>query len=310
MGTKRIVIPGGSGFIGDYLALYFVEKGYEVVVLSRSKEGLYNGVYYALWDAQTLGCWTQYVDGSYALINLAGRSIDCRFTPENRGDILSSRIESVNVLQQVCLKCSNPPQIFIQVSSVGYYGNSMVLCTEETPAGSGFLSHVCTLWERTFNAIDLPLTRKVVFRLGVVLGENGGALHRMLPWTKFYLGGQLGNGRQFMSWISIFDLARMFEFALENSTIEGVFNATSSNPVSNAVFMASLRKVMNRPWAPPVPAIFVKLGASLFMGTNSELILQGAACVPHRLLESGFNFKFPELLQALNYILNRSGFIK
>ena len=306
MDSKRIIVPGGSGFIGDYISSYFAAKGYEVVVLSRTKTGIINNIRYVSWDARSIGDWTRYLNGAFAVINLTGRSINCRFTSKNKTGILESRIDAVRVLLQACNQSAVPPVVYLQASSIGYYGNTSVLCTEESPAGQDFLARVCHVWEDTFFGKSLVSTRKVVLRFGVVLGNNGGALKRMLPWVRWYLGGQHGNGKQQISWIHIDDLARMLDFALMNSDVEGKYNATSAYPHTNAYFMASLRQVLKRPWAPPVPALMVRLAAFVLMRADAGVLLHGAACVPKRMVDQGFDFRYPTLLQALHHLLDQT----
>ena len=306
MDPRRIVIPGGTGFIGDYISRYFVARGYEVVVFSRSRTGLVNNVLYVLWDGCSMGDWTRYVNGAFAVINLTGRSVNCRFTPKNKKEIIESRVNAVKILLEACQQATEPPAVFVQVSSVGFFGNTSVLCTEASPAGTDFLAKVCTIWEDSFWGQSLLSTRKVVFRLGVVLGNGGGALSRMLPFVKWYIGGQLGNGKQQVSWIHLLDLTRMFEFALTNPELEGLYNATSPHPLTNAMFMAFLRQVHSKPWAPPVPAFIVRLTAFLLMHTDAGVLLHGAACVPKRFQDIGFNFKYPGLPDALHQLVHHS----
>jgi len=304
MGMGRIVIPGGSGFIGDYASQYFVTLGYEVVVLSRTKEGIHNKVHYVYWNARTLGEWIQFLDGSLAILNLTGRSIDCVFTSKHQKEILDSRVDSTKVLLEACLQCVNPPVVFIQSSSIGYYGNTTALCSEESPNGSDFLAEVCSDWEKTFFGVNLPDTRKVLFRFGVVLGKDGGAYNRILPWINNYLGGQLGNGQQFISWIHQEDLVRLVHFAITHSDVDGKYNATSDLPVTNAVFMRIFRFLKKRPWAMPVPSLFVKIGAALFMHTNADVVLHGVPCTSTKIIHHGFVFKYPNLTVALSNLLS------
>jgi len=303
MDLKKVIIPGGSGFIGDYVSRYFVDRGFEVVVLSRTKVGFVNGIRYVFWDAVTIDKWVEFLEGAFAVINLTGRSINCRFTKKNKEEIFQSRVDSVKILLEACNQSKVPPMVFIQTSSIGYYGNTVELCTEDSPVGSDFLAKVCSVWEDSFWAKPFSTTRKVVLRFGIVLDNGGGALQRMLPWVKWYLGGKHGNGKQSISWIHLEDLSRMFEFTIKTSTIEGTFNAVADFPVSNAGFMSTLREVLHKPWAPPVPSIAVRLAAFLFMHTDSNVLLHGVGCTSKKIQQMGFVFKYPKLKQALNDLL-------
>ncbi|MDQ6788816.1 MAG: DUF1731 domain-containing protein, partial [Acidobacteriota bacterium] len=175
---------------------------------------------------------------------------------------------------------------------------------ENAPLGEGFSVEVCKLWEAEFFNRQLPETRKVLFRIGFVLEKNGGALESLQKVTKFYLGGTIGSGKQYISWLHIKDLNRMFEFAVENETVEGIYNATGVNPVTNAEFMKTLRDVMGMPWSPPAPAFAVKIGATLFMRADPSLALTGRNCIPKKLRDENFQFEYTDLTQTLDQIIN------
>lgn len=296
---RRIIIAGGSGFIGQALAPALLEEGYEVVVLTRSGSRQESTMRYLHWDGRTIDTWTEAVDGAFALVNLAGRSINCRHTPRNRRQIIASRIDSVRVLGEAIARCAQPPAVFVQAAGIGIYGDKGGRwCDESTSHGEDFLTEVCQLWEAAFDEVAGRRTRKVLLRLGVVLGPNGGVLEPLTRLTRAFLGGQVGNGRQFISWIHVADLTRLFLAALEREGIAGVFNATSPGPVTNATFMRELRRALGRPWSPPVPKSLARLGAWL-LGTEAELAFVSQRCAPRRLLENHFTFLFPELRPAL-----------
>lgn len=305
MDQRKIIIPGGTGFIGDYVARYFSSRGFDVIVLSRVRSDICGGIRYVNWDAKTIGEWAGLVDGAYAVLNFTGRSVDCRLTPRNRNEILASRQDSVQVLMNACLLATTPPSVFIQASSIGYYGHTKALCTEKSMAGTGFFADVCAQLEDVFFDAELPSVRKIVLRIGIVLGRNKGAMKRLVLLARNYLGGRLGNGRQHVSWIHIDDLTRMIEFSLNNAKVEGIYNATGIHPVTNRVFMATLRIALRKPWSPPIPGFMVRIGAFTVMRSNAGLVLQGAGCVPKRFLAQGFVFKYTRLLQALRNLLNQ-----
>jgi uncharacterized protein (TIGR01777 family) len=285
---KRIIIAGGSGFIGSALVPALRATGYEPLVLGRGATDLQ-------WDGQHVGEWARALEGAEAILNLTGKNINCRHTQKNRREITSSRVDSVCALGEAISRCAAPPKVFVQASGVGYYGDTGDrVADEDTSAGNDFPAEVCRLWEGAFNALNLPATRKVILRLGVVLGRDGGALPMLEKITRWFLGGAVGNGRQFISWIHVADIVRMFEAAIEQPELSGVFNAASPRPVTNKEFMRELRRTLHRPWSPPVPTPFARAGAWL-MGTDGELALTSCRCVPRRFIKHGFDFQFPNL---------------
>jgi uncharacterized protein (TIGR01777 family) len=295
---KRIILAGGSGFVGQALAPILLAKGYEVVVLGRGAAHRRDGVDYLQWNGKTVGGWASAIEGAEAVINLTGKNINCRHTAENRREIIRSRVDSVRALGEAIAHCKTPPKAFIQPSGVGYYGDTGDRVAEEDARlGSDFTAEVCRQWEGAFDALDLPETRKVILRLGVVLGRDGGALPMLEKLTRWFLGGAVGSGRQFISWIHVADIVRMFEAAIERPELAGVFNATSPEPVTNSEFMRELRLALHRPWSPPVPAPFARAGAWL-MGSDGGLALLSSRCVPRRFLEHAFQFQFPTLRGA------------
>jgi len=295
----RIVLAGGSGFIGQSLSPFLLSKNYEVIVLTRAGSDDRGAVRNVHWDGKTLDAWLESVNGAFAVVNLTGRSINCRHTPENRREIIDSRVNSVRVLGQAIARCAQPPKAFVQIAGVGIYGDKgNRICDETASPGDDFVTKVCEKWEAAFDSIDAPNTRKVLLRLGVVLGPNGGFLGLLGRLTRWFLGGQVGNGRQYISWIHITDLSRMVSASIENWELTGVFNATSPNPVTNAELMRELRRALHRPWSPPVPEFAVRIGSWL-MGTEASLALVSQRCVPKRFLEKHFAFEFPEQREAL-----------
>jgi uncharacterized protein (TIGR01777 family) len=295
---KRIILAGGSGFVGQALAPVLVAKDYDVVVLGRSAAHRKDEVDYLQWDGKTVGHWSSALEGAEAVVNLTGKNINCRHTPVNRREMIRSRVDSVGVLGEAIANCATPPKVFAQASGVGYYGDTgEQVVDEDAPPGNDFPAEVCRQWEGAFNALNLRATRKVVLRLGVVLGRDGGALPMLEKLTRWFLGGAVGNGRQFLSWIHVADLIQMFVSAIERPELTGVFNATAPAAVTNREFMRELRRALHRPWSPPVPAPFVRAGAWL-MGSEGELALLSSRCAPRRYLEHGFQFQFPTLREA------------
>jgi len=298
MSGKRIVLAGGSGFIGRALGQALLVRGYEVVVLTRSPQQR-TGYREVEWDGTHIGEWIQCLDGAEAVVNLAGSSVNCPHTPENLKDILESRLNSVNVLAAALPHVKIPPRVWVQASATGFYGDTKdQLCDENSPAGNDALAGVCKLWEHAFNSADAPRTRRALLRIGFVLGRNGGALPVLSKLTRWFLGGRAGNGKQFISWIHLTDLTRMFVEVIERKDLSGTFNAVGLNPEMNKFFMRELRHVLHRPWSPPAPEFAVRLGAR-WMNSEPSLALVSQCCAPMRFLEAGFEYQFQRLRPAL-----------
>ena len=299
MNPKRIILAGGSGFLGNALAKALVARQYEVVVLTRSPRHRKDGVIEAEWDGVHVGEWIKYLEGAEAIVNLTGRNVNCPHTPENLREILESRVNSVRAIALAFGHVKHPPRVWVQASATGFYGDTKDrLCTENVFAGSDDLAKVCAQWENAFNSVDAPHLRRVVLRIGFVLGRESGALPVLARLTKWFLGGSVGDGKQFISWIHVADLTQMFLAAIEREDLSGTFNAVAPNPVTNREFMRELRQALHRPWSPPAPVFAVRLGARL-MGSEPSLALTSQRCAPNHFLAAGFEFRFPELKPAL-----------
>ena len=306
MNNGRIILAGGSGFLGTLLAQELAAQGCEVIVLTRTPSSRQGPIKEVQWDGRTLGPWTGQLNGARAVVNLTGRSVNCRFTPENRREIIESRVNSVRIIGEAIRRCAQPPRVLVQASGQAIYGDyGETVCDETTPPGEGFLVETCLQWEKAFNDSFTPSTRRVLVRIGFVLSDGGGALKKLAALTRWGLGGRVGNGRQYISWIHAKDMTRIFMSAIERNNIEGVFNASAPFPVTNAEFMRELRRALHRPWSPPVPTWAVHLGAWL-MKTEARLALTGRPCIPKRLLEQNFAFLFPKLGDALQEIYGSS----
>ena len=301
--TKKIVLAGGSGFLGQALASFLVEREYEVVILTRGQSGQRHNIRYVHWDGATAGDWAQEIDGSDAVVNFTGKSVNCIYTKANREEIINSRLDSVRAVDQAILASARPPHVVVQAGSLAIFGDTRELCDEDAPHGTGFSVDVCEAWERTFFEKELPHTRKVLLRIGFALGKDGGALEPLIKLVKYNLGGTVGSGKQYISWLHVDDLNQMFLTSIENQQMHGVYNATGPHPVTNKEFMATLRKVMNKGWAPPAPAPAVWLGAYVVMKTEPSLALTGRNCVPSKLLRDGFVFRYTNLEVTLRELV-------
>jgi uncharacterized protein (TIGR01777 family) len=297
----RVILAGGSGFIGSALAPVLLDHGYDVTILTRGPTRTQGPIRHVTWDAATSGPWSAELDGAAAIINLVGRTVDCRKTPENRRVILESRVNSVRALGKACRACAHPPPLWIQTSTAHIYGDTAdEILDESSPLGQGFAPQVGLAWEQSLNQFAPPQDqcRRVILRISFVLGRHGGALRTLTRLARWFLGGATGSGHQYISWIHEADLQAILLRALTNRQMQGVYVVTAPNPVTNAQFMRELRRAVYRPWSPPVPEAMVRLGAWM-MRTDPELALLGRRCVPSRLLAEEFAFQFPELRAAL-----------
>ncbi len=304
MKAHRIVIAGGNGFLGQYLAAAWQAAGCEVDILTRSPDRTKVGTQNR-WDGASVGGWEPLLENADAIVNVTGKSVNCRYTPKNRREIVESRVRSVECIGKAIAACPTPPRVWVQASSLAIYGNpGDRICDETSPLGTGFSPDVCKQWEQAFTRLELSDTRGVILRMGLALGANGGALSTLARLARLGLGGIVGNGSQYVSWLHIADLERIVQHSLDQDTVSGIYNVTGPEPVQNAEFMSTLRRVVRRPWSPPVPTPAVRVGAWL-MRTEPELALGGRRCVPGRLTAEDFEFRFPQLEPALRDVLAR-----
>jgi uncharacterized protein (TIGR01777 family) len=263
------------------------------------------------WDGRTLGQWANDLDGADAVINLAGRSIACLHTPENRREILASRLESVQAIDEAAARCRHAPTVLVQASAIGFYGDTGdQICDETVPPATDFIAEVVATWESTFfarNATGGP--RRVALRSGFILGRNGGGLKPLIRIARAFLGGAAGSGKQYLSWLHVEDFCRICQWVIARKESTGIYNTTGPVPVTNTEFMRELRKALIRPWSPPAPAWAVRLVGRHVIKVEPSLILAGCRCVPRRLLAEEFVFQHPDLALALRNLLTRSKLI-
>jgi uncharacterized protein (TIGR01777 family) len=299
---KRIVLAGGSGFLGSILSDHFSAAGWEIIVLTRKQKGSQKA---ALWDGKTLGPWTEQLEGADALVNLSGRSINCRFTPHNRKEILDSRVDSTRILGQAIARFKKPPAIWLNCSGAGIYNESFDKSLDESDTtftdaqtGKSFSGQVALQWECALNEAQTPLTRKVALRISMVLGTRKDTPFRMLRrLAKAGLAGKMGGGKQYVSWIHETDFCRIMDWIIHRPELQGPVNVTAPNPCPNTDFMRTLRHACGRSIGLPAAAWMLEIGAFV-MRTETELILDSRRVVPTRLAISGFQFRFPELKAA------------
>lgn len=306
----RVVIAGGSGFLGISLASHLAARGAAVALVSRRPPRASGPWRHVPWDGRTLQPWYRELDGARGLINLTGRSVNCIKTPDHQDEILRSRVEATHVLGEAVRAVDSPPPVWVQMSTAHIYGDPPeVTCTEDSILGYGLAPFVGRAWEEAFHASVLPSQRGVVLRTSFVLGRDRGAgqgaLGTMLPLARFGLGGTIGSGTQGMSWIHEADLNRLFERALGNTEMRGTYVASSPNPVSQRDFARAVRRAVGMPLGLPAFSWMVRLGAQWLLRTDPELALYGRYVVSRRLQEEGFEFRFPRLPEALDDILAR-----
>lgn len=301
---KRIVIAGGSGFLGLAMAEYFLKKEAAVTILSRSRPKTLSRCSHLPWDGRSLESWQAALDGADAIINLAGRTVNCIKTPDHQDEILRSRVESTRVLGQAMRAVTSPPPVWVQISTAHIYGDPpLAVCDEESAEGIGFAPTIGRAWEAAFNQSKLPQQRGVIMRTSFVVGRDrgagSGALGTLGLIARLGLGGKVGSGTQGMSWIHEDDLCALFVKAITDSSMTGTYIASAPSPVSQVEFMRTLRKMIGMPVGLPAFEWMVRIGAPLVLRTDPELALYGRYVVSKRIAEEGFVFQFPELELAL-----------
>jgi uncharacterized protein len=298
----KIVMPGGSGQVGTILARAFHRDGHDVVVLSRQPQtSLWRTV---AWDGATSGRWMTDIDGCDAVINLAGRSVNCRYTPSNRQEILDSRVKSTHAVGEAIAQARRPPRVWLQASTATIYAHRYDAPNDEAsgligghepgvPSAWNFSIDVAQAWERAFEESATPNTRKVALRSAMTMSPDaGGIFDTLLALVQRGLGGTAGDGRQFVSWIHFEDFVRATRWLIDHDDMDGAVNLAAPNPIPNEGFMRTLREAAGIRVGLPATKWMLEIGA-VFMRTETELILKSRRVVPGRLLQSGFAFNYP-----------------
>lgn len=303
--AKRVIISGAAGFIGRALC-QTLHTDYEIIALSRDATraaGLIGPYAKAVeWDARTAGAWARRVEGAHAIINLAGENLATgRWTQPKRDSIMQSRTFSASAIVDAVSGAKVKPAVVIQASAVGYYGSrGDDLLDEDAGVGSGFLADVCRRTESMASRVERSGVRYVAIRSGLVLGREGGVLPRFMTPYRFFVGGKLGSGRQWFSWIALEDEIRAIRFLMESPNLKGAFNLAAPNPVTMMQFSHALGQVLQKPAWTVIPAFLLRL---VFGQMANETLLASQKAVPKRLMEAGFTFKYPELRAALEAII-------
>lgn len=294
--NKKVILAGGTGFIGQYFQEKLHRLGYEVCIISRQHSNI-------IWT-NTAGI-VEALENSDMLINLAGKSVNCRYHIKNKEEILKSRTDTTKILGQAILACKNPPPLWINSSTATIYrhADDRPMTENSGEIGSGFSVEVAKEWERAFFSFELPKTRQVALRIAIVLGEHGGVMTPYTNLVRYGLGGRQGTGNQKFSWIHVEDLFRIILFLKERVELSGVFNCSSPHPITNRELMNHFRTAMNKKFALPSPKWLLELGAFLIR-TETELILKSRWVIPERLEKHGYKFKYDRIDRALQDIVN------
>jgi uncharacterized protein (TIGR01777 family) len=299
---KKLIIAAGTGFLGKVLVNHFANKCEEIIILTRGSSKTTHHVRYVHWDAKTLSGWEAELENASVLINLAGKSVDCRYTTKNKKEILSSRVDSTKILNEAVLLCKNPPKHWLNSSTSTIYRFSLdkQMTEKNGEIGNDFSMNVAKAWEKTFFETKTVRTLKTALRTSIVLGKSGGAFLPLKRLTQCGLGGKQGNGNQLISWIHEKDFARAVAFIIEKELID-VVNIVSPQPSSNANFMSKLQKQLQIPIAISTPELLLKFGAKI-IGTEPELVLKSRNVIPDKLINSGFEFEFNTLEETLKNV--------
>lgn len=310
----RIVIPGGSGQVGNILARHFHAQGHDVVVLARSVTPAPWPV--VNWDGANFGNWTSELENADVLINLAGKSVDCRYTAANRKAIKESRIQTTHLLGQAIGQCAHPPRLWMNASTATIYRHALDRPMDEptgeiggnepdAPAKWRFSIDAATSWEKAFFDAVTPNTRKIALRSAMIMSpDRGGVFDTLLRLVRFGLGGTTASGMQFVSWIHDADFLRSIEYLIERGDLNGIVNLASPNPLPNREFMRALREAWGTSIGLPAASWMLEVG-TFFLRSETELVLKSRRVIPGRLVEAGFQFQFPEWVAAAQSLVAR-----
>lgn len=310
MDKQKLILAGGSGFLGKALTRHFAALDWEVVVLTRRHVAVIPNARQVVWNGEANGDWTRELNGAAAVVNLAGRSVDCRYTRANRRIIMDSRVKPTQILGEAIALCEKPPRVWLNASSATIYRHMFDATWDETgndfsptPAvHDKFSLEVIHAWEGAFNASVTPHTRKVALRTAMVIGHARNSVFPVLcRLARLGLGGQMGSGKQFVSWLHQEDFCRAVEWLIAHENVSGPVNIVAPNPLPNAEMMRLFRELVGAPLGLPATEWMLEIGA-FFLRTETELILKSRRVIPGKLLDGGFEFRFPSMREALQNI--------
>lgn len=305
MQYHKIVLAGGNGYLGTVLAQYYQSLAKEVIILSRKPAAAKGNIITLVWDGATAGEWVNALENADLLINLCGKNVNCRYTPQNKQEIISSRVVPTALLGKAIGGLSHPPKLWINVTSATIYRHAEDHAQDEATGeiGYGFSIDVCKQWEQTFFDTITPATRKVALRMGIVLGHNDGVFPRLLNLVKLGMGGKQGDGEQYVAWVHEHDVARVTDWLMQHPDVDGIINCIALQAVKNHELMRIIRRAYGIPLGLPAPQWLLEIGA-VVIGTETELILKSRWVAPQRLLDGGFQFQFPQAKHAIHDILS------
>lgn len=303
---KKLIIAAGTGFLGQVLVNHFKDSFEEIVILTRGKSESKNNIKFVNWNAKSFSGWEKELENADVLINLAGKSVDCRYNEKNKQEIYTSRIESTKILNEAVLQCENPPKHWLNSSTSTIYRFSLDKQMDETTGeiGNDFSMNIAKSWEKAFFETTTPKTLKTAIRTSIVLGKNGGAFIPLKTLAKLGMGGKQGNGKQFISWIHEKDFARAVAFVIENK-LENEINIVSPNPIRNVDFMSKLRKAVGMPFGISQPKWLLEFGSKI-INTETELVLKSRNVIPKRLQENGFTFNYDSVDKTFENLLQKN----
>ena len=306
MESPKIIIAGGSGFLGRTLAQWMAARGITPVILTRHPKAVPHGKAIA-WDGRQLGPWAEELNGAMAVVNLAGRSVNCRYHRTNRDEIMDSRIRSTRILGEAIRRCQEPSPVWLNSSTATIYRHTLGPAWNETgdtgptpEARDTFSVKVAQLWEQAFDQAEVPdATRKIALRTAMVMGAEPGGVYEVLRrLARTGLGGKMGRGTQYVSWLHAEDFCRAVDWLIQKNDASGTYNLSAPIPLPNAEMMAILRRVVGVPFGLPAPRFLLEIGA-FFLRTETELVIKSRRVVPGRLLDEGFRFEFSHLSEAI-----------
>ena len=308
--NTTVVIIGANGFLGRYLCRHFTRNGREVVAIARSRKGWSGDGMFLEWDGKNLGPWAYALEGAELVINLAGRSVNCRYSAENRKEILDSRVASTEIIGKAIAECRVPPKLWLNASTATWYRHAEDKPQDEWngEAGNGFSCDIARAWEDAFFEANVPAeTRKVALRTGMVLANEPGTVYDVLGGlTNRALGGTMGNGNQRISWIHMDDFLRAIEFISRDPFFDGIANLTAPDFPTNREWMRYFRETVGMPIGLPAAKWMLKIGAA-FMGSEAELVLKSRWAYPLRLKQAGFRWRYAKAAEAIEDLETRRG---
>jgi uncharacterized protein (TIGR01777 family) len=306
--SKRVVMPGGSGFLGRAVARHLTDRGNEVVVLTRGRAGTDSGVEFVHWDAAKLGDWVSALKGADAVVHLTGKRVDCRPTRRNVAELVRSRVGPVRLVGQALRRVADPPNVWVQSATLAVFGDTGdAIITEDTPVsgvGPQQMVQVALAWERAFTEAAQEIERAVLLRIGVTIGgEDDPATRRLTTLARLGLGGPVAGGRQWLSWIALADVLAGIARAIDEPTMRGLYHLTSPEPVRNRDVMAIFRAAAGRRVGLPSPRLLTRVGAPL-LGSDAQLALTGRRVYPQRLSDEDFQWACTDLATAVKHTLH------